>query len=203
MIVKIVIFSSGYLKNNAQKMRTTQKLLMLFTVVLALAGCSTLRTASDYDKNVDLSGYKTYNFYDKGIARVKLNNLDKRRLMAAVESEMNAKGFTKSDRPDLLVNLVVVAREKTDVYGPGYYGGWGWGWRGGWGNPFWGGGTYVNQYIEGTIIIDFLDPAKKILFWHGQGSGFNLDSFNKREERLYTGVKEILAQYPPNVTAAK
>lgn len=185
-------------------MKTAQKLLMLFTVVLALAGCTTLRTASDYDKDVDLSGYKTYNFYDKGIARIKLNNLDKRRLMAAVESEMNAKGFTKSDRPDLLVNLVVVAREKTDVYGPGYYGGWGWGWRGGWGNPFWGGGgTYVNQYIDGTIIIDFLDPAKKILFWHGQGSGFNLDNFNKREQRLYTGVKEILAQYPSNGVTAK
>jgi len=193
----------GYLKETTHKMRTAQKLLMLFTVVLALAGCTTLRTASDYDKNVDLGGYKTYNFYDKGIARVKLNNLDKRRLMAAVESEMNAKGFTKSDRPDLLVNLVVVAREKTDVYGPAYYGGWGWGyggWRGGWGG--WG-SNYVNQYIEGTIIIDFLDPAKKILFWHGQGSGFNLDNFNKREQRLYTGVKEILAQYPPNVTAAK
>ena len=173
------------------KMKTAQKLLMLFTVVLALAGCTTLRTASDYDKDVDLRGYKTYNFYDKGIARIKLNNLDKRRLMAAVESEMNAKGFTKSDRPDMLVNLVVVAREKTDIYGPGYYGGWGWGWRGGWGNPFWGGGTYVNQYIDGTIIIDFLDPAKKILFWHGQGSG------------LYTGVKEILAQYPSNGVTAK
>ena len=186
-------------------MKTFQKLLMLFTVVLALAGCSTLRTASDYDKNVDLNSYKTYNFYDKGIARVKLNNLDKRRLMAAVEAEMNAKGFTKAGKPDLLVNLVVVAREKTDVYGPAYYGGWGWGggggWRGGWGG--WGGPSYVNQYIEGTIIIDFLDPAKKILFWHGQGSGFNLDNFSKREQRLYTGVKEILAQYPPNMVAAR
>eukprot|EP01012_Entosiphon_sulcatum_P006114 TRINITY_DN12851_c0_g1_i1.p1 TRINITY_DN12851_c0_g1~~TRINITY_DN12851_c0_g1_i1.p1 ORF type:complete len:183 (+),score=22.46 TRINITY_DN12851_c0_g1_i1:118-666(+) len=182
-------------------MKTAQKLLMLFTVVLALAGCTTLRTASDYDKDVDLSGYKTYNFYDKGIERVKLNNLDKRRLLAAVEAEMNAKGFTKSAKPDLLVNLVVVAREKTDVYGPAYYGGWGWGW-GGW-RGGWGGGTYVNQYIDGTIIIDFLDPAKKILFWHGQGSGFNLDNFNKREQRLYTGVKEILAQYPSAVTAAK
>ena len=185
-------------------MKTFKTLLMLFTVVLALSGCSSLRTASDYDKNVDFSTYKTYNFYDKGIARVKLNNLDKRRLMAAVEAEMNAKGFVKADKPDLLVNLVVVAREKTDVYGPAYYGGWGWGggwgWRGGWGG--WG-SNYVNQYIEGTIIIDFLDPAKKILFWHGQGSGFNLDNFSKREERLYTGVKEILAQYPPNAIASK
>lgn len=180
-------------------MKTLQKLLMLITVVIALAGCTSLRTASDYDKNIDLKAYKTYNFYDKGIARVKLNNLDKRRLLAAVETEMNAKGFTKSERPDLLVNLVVVAREKTDVYGPGYYGGWGW--RGGFGG--WGGSNYVNQYIEGTIIIDFLDPAKKILFWHGQGAGFNLDSFSKREQRLNTGVKEILAQYPPNAIASK
>ncbi|KLT67569.1 DUF4136 domain-containing protein, partial [Pedobacter sp. BMA] len=67
----------------------------------------------------------------------------------------------------------------------------------------WGGPNYVNQYMEGTIIIDFLDPAKKILFWHGQGTGFNLDSFSKREERLQTGVKEILAQYPPTAIAAK
>jgi len=185
-------------------MKIFQKLVMLIAVVITLAGCSSLRTASDYDKNVDLNAYKTYNFYDKGIARVKLNNLDKRRLMAAVEAEMNAKGFTKSNRPDLLVNLVVVAREKADFYGPAYYGGWGWGggwgWRGGWGG--WG-SNYVNQYIEGTIIIDFLDPAKKILFWHGQGAGFNLDNFNKREQRLYTGVREILAQYPPNALAAK
>ena len=184
-------------------MKIFQKLLMLIAVVITLAGCSSLRTASDYDKNVDLNAYKTYNFYEKGMARVKLNNLDKRRLMAAVEAEMNAKGFTKSAKPDLLVNLVVVAREKTDFYGPAYYGGWGWGWgwRGAWGG--WGGSNYVNQYIEGTIIIDFLDPDKKILFWHGQGSGFNLDNFSKREERLYKGVKEILAQYPPNAVAAK
>ncbi|MCX2574736.1 DUF4136 domain-containing protein [Pedobacter sandarakinus] len=184
-------------------MKTIKNLLMLLTVVVALSACSTLRTASDFDKNADFGKYKTYNFYAKGMERVRLNNLDKRRLMAAVESEMNAKGFTKSENPDMLVNLVVVAREKTDIYGPGYYGGWGWGWRGGWGSPFWGGGSYVNQYMEGTIIIDFLDPNQKILFWHGRGSGFNLDSFNKREERLYTGVREILSQYPPNALASK
>lgn len=182
-------------------MKTTHKLLMLFTIVMALASCTTLRTASDYDKKVDFSGYKTFNFYDKGLARIRLNNLDKRRLMAAVESDLLAKGFTKSVKPDLLVNLVVVARERTEVYGPGFYGpGWGWGW--GWRSAYWGGGSsYVNQYMEGTIIVDFLDPRSKTLVWHGRGTGFNLDSFNKREERMNTGVKEILAQYPP--TASK
>lgn len=189
-------------------MKTIKNLLVLFLVGVVLSSCSSLRTASDFDKSADFTKYKTYNFYDKGIARVKLNNLDKRRLLAAVETEMNAKGFTKADKPDMLVNLVVVAREKTDVYGPAYYGGWGMGWGMGWGwrSPFWGGwggGSYVDQYMEGTIIIDFLDPVQKTLFWHGRGTGFNLDNFKKREERLYTGVREILAQYPPHALAAK
>lgn len=179
-------------------MRTTQKLLMLFAVaVMALSACTTLRTASDYDKKVSFSNYKTYNFYDKGIARLKLNDLDKRRMLSAVDAAMAAKGFTKSENADLLVNLVVVARERIDAYGPGFYGGWGWGWR----SPYWGGGmSYIDQYIEGTIIIDFLDPKTKTLVWHGRGSGFNLDNFRKREERMNTGVKEILGQYPPNAS---
>ncbi|SFH18022.1 DUF4136 domain-containing protein [Pedobacter insulae] len=177
-------------------MKTVKKIAILLLVGAVFAGCATLRTASDFDKQVDFSAYKTYGFYDKGLEKIRLNNLDKRRLMAAVETTMNAKGFTKSSSPDLLVNLVVVAKERADHYGPGFYGGWGWGWGRGWG-PFWGGPSYVNYYREGTIIIDFLDPEKKILIWHGRGAGFNLDSFNKREERLQVGVNEILAQYPP------
>ena len=75
-------------------MKTFKHLFILFTVGIVLAGCSSLRTASDFDRDVDFSGYKTYNFYDKGLEKLRLNDLDKRRLMAAVEAEMNAKGFT-------------------------------------------------------------------------------------------------------------
>lgn len=186
-------------------MKATKKLLVLFLVGVVLAGCSSLQTVSDYDKNVDFSKYKTYNFYEKGLEKLRLNNLDKRRLMAAVETDMNANGFSKSTQPDLLINLVVVARERVDHYGPGFYGpGFYDGWAMGWGWPYWGGGrNYVNQYQEGTIIIDFLDPAKKILVWHGRGAGFNLDNFSKREERFQAGVNEILALYPPNTANYK
>lgn len=178
-------------------MNKLKPLLLLFLVGILLAGCSTLQTVSDYDKGTDFKPYKSFSFYDKGLERLRLNDLDKRRLMAAVETTLNQKEFTKSDNPDFLVNLVVVARERVDHYGPGFYGGWGFGW--GW--PFWGGGrNYVNEYKEGTIIIDFLDPVKKSLFWHGKGAGFNLDSYHKRTERLQKGVDEILAQYPPDTT---
>ena len=179
-------------------MENVKKLVMLFLVGVALVGCSSLQTVSDYDKNANFAGYRTYGFYDKGLEKLRLNNLDKRRLMAAVELEMSAKGFTKADKPDILVNLVVVAKERADYYDSGFYGGWGWGRGWGWGGAWGGGRGFVDHYTEGTIIIDFLDPAKKILVWHGRGIGFNLDSFNKREERLQLGVNEILAQYPPN-----
>lgn len=173
-------------------MKTVNRIIMLLTVVMAFSGCSSLRTASDFDKKTDFATYKTYGFYDKGIARLKLNDLDKRRMMGAIETEMNAKGFSKSTKPDLLVNLVVVAKDVADIYN--YGPNWGWGWRG----PYWGGGMgMVNQFSEGTIYIDFLDPMQKKLIWHGVGQGFDLDNFNKREERMQKGVHEILMQYPP------
>ncbi|TDG36808.1 DUF4136 domain-containing protein [Pedobacter changchengzhani] len=171
-------------------MKTANKLIMLITVVMVFSGCSSLRTASDFDSKTNFSNFKTYDFYEKGMARLKLNDLDKRRMVNAIETEMAAKGFSKSSKPDLLVNLVVVGREVNEIYNNAAM----WGWR----YPFWGGNmATVNQFTEGTIIIDFLDPMQKKLIWHGLGQGFNLDNFNKREERMQKGVNEILAQYPP------
>jgi len=184
-------------------MKTLKRIFVLSSIVMVLASCSSLQTVSDYDRSADFSGYKTYNFYEKGLERLKVNNLDKRRLMAAVEQNMNSKGFVKADKPDILVNIIVVSKERTEVYPsyPAFYGGWGWGM--GWRSPYWGGSNYVDRYSEGIIDIDFLDPAKKILVWHGRGYGFNLDDYRKREERLQKGVMEILSQYSLSAVGAK
>ena len=184
-------------------MKTFKILLMLFAVGIVFGCSTTLQTVSDYEKGVNFSRYKTYSFYDKNLEKLRLNDLDKRRLMASVEAEMNAKGFTQADKPDFLVNLVVLSKERANHIGPGYFGGWGMGWGWGWGSPFFGGfQNRVDIYQEGTIIIDFVDAEKKTLFWHGRGTGFNLDSFRKREQRMQVGVNEILAQYPPDVNAS-
>lgn len=183
-------------------MKRIMQLGSFLAVVVLLSACSSLRVASDFDRDANFASYKTYNFYPKGLEKLAVNGLDKKRMMAAVDTEMQAKGFTKADKPDLFVNLIVVKRERTDVYDNGFYGG-PWGWRGGWGwgmgwGPFWGGGMRsFDRYEEGMFIIDFLDTKTKMHVWHGRGDGFNLDSFKNREERIVVGVKEILAQYPP------
>ncbi|WP_113662818.1 DUF4136 domain-containing protein [Pedobacter nanyangensis] len=181
-------------------MKSTKKLGGFLAVVILLSACTSLRVASDFDKDADFKSYKTYNFYEKGLEKLEVNGLDKKRMMAAVDAEMQAKGFTKAANPDLFVNLIVAKRERTDVYDNGFYSPWGWrgGWGWGWG-PFWGGGMRtVDRYQEGLFVIDFLDPKTKMHVWHGRGDGFNLDSFKNREERINEGVKEILAQYPPH-----
>ncbi len=189
-----------YNETHTNVMNSLKKLGGFLVVAVLLSACTSLRVASDFDKEVDFKNYKTYNFYEKGLEKLEVNGLDKKRMMAAVDTEMQAKGFTKTANPDLFVNLVVMKRERTDVYDNGFYSPWGWrgGWGWGWG-PYWGGGMRsIDRYQEGLFIIDFLDPKTKMHVWHGRGDGFNLDSFKNREERINEGVKEILAQYPPH-----
>ncbi|RWU08282.1 DUF4136 domain-containing protein [Pedobacter chitinilyticus] len=191
---------NGCITKHTNVMNSLKKLGGFLVVAVLLSACTSLRVASDFDKDVDFKNYKTYNFYEKGLEKLEVNGLDKKRMMAAVDTEMQAKGFTKTANPDLFVNLVVMKRERTDVYDNGFYSPWGWrgGWGWGWG-PYWGVGMRsFDRYQEGLFIIDFLDPKTKMHVWHGRGDGFNLDSFKNREERINEGVKEILAQYPPH-----
>lgn len=199
VIVKFIVIN-GCITKHTNVMNSLKKLGGFLVVAVLLSACTSLRVASDFDKDVDFKNYKTYNFYEKGLEKLEVNGLDKKRMMAAVDTEMQAKGFTKTANPDLFVNLVVMKRERTDVYDNGFYSPWGWrgGWGWGWG-PYWGGGMRsFDRYQEGLFIIDFLDPKTKMHVWHGRGDGFNLDSFKNREERINEGVKEILAQYPPH-----
>lgn len=199
VIVKFIVIN-GCITKHTNVMNSLKKLGGFLVVAVLLSACTSLRVASDFDKDVDFKNYKTYNFYEKGLEKLEVNGLDKKRMMAAVDTEMQAKGFTKTANPDLFVNLVVMKRERTDVYDNGFYSPWGWrgGWGWGWG-PYWGGGMRsFDRYQEGLFIIDFLDPKTKMHIWHGRGDGFNLDNFKNREERINEGVKEILAQYPPH-----
>ncbi|PCH54121.1 MAG: hypothetical protein COC22_00905 [Flavobacteriaceae bacterium] len=172
------------------------KLLPLVLLFL-VASCSSVRVSTDYDTTADFSTYKTFAFYKKGIDKVDISDLDKRRILKAVESELLAKGFTKSDTPDLLVNIFTKARKKIDIYNDGYgYGGY-YGWY-----PWYYGpnfGTHISQYTEGTLFVDLIDAHKKELAWQGIGSGGLITSGNvtKKEERIKEFVAEIMSKYPP------
>ena len=168
--------------------------LIVVSMLFILASCSSVRVTTDYDTAKDFSAYKTFAFYKKGIEKVDISDLDKRRILKAVEQELLAKGFTISENPDILVSIFTKSREKVDIYNNNnmYYG-W---------HPWYYGpnfGTHISKYTEGTLFVDLIDAKTKELAWQGIGSGALNTSGNvtKKEEIIKEFVAEILANYPP------
>ncbi|MEN8125946.1 MAG: DUF4136 domain-containing protein [Bacteroidota bacterium] len=177
------------------------KIMPVFLVLLFLGSCSTVQVSSDYDKALDFGTYKTFAFYKKGIDKVEISDLDKRRILRAIETELKSKGLELSENPDLLVNIFTKSREKIDVYNNNYYGWYPWYYGYGYGYGFGYGPGYTNVYrsTEGTLFIDLIDANKKELAWQGIGTGALSKSKNidKKEERINEFVNKIMIEYPP------
>lgn len=176
------------------------KLLPLALLMLFVTSCSSVKVTADYDKAVDFQQYKTYAFFKEGIDQAKVNDLDKKRILNAIDANLATKGFSKTDKnPDFVINIFTKAQEQVNVttnshfYSPyGYYG-WGWG-------PYWGpNNTTVTTSIEGTLYIDILDTNKKALIWQGIGTGYLDKAPNpeKKEQRINDFIEKILAKFPP------
>ncbi|NKI31786.1 DUF4136 domain-containing protein [Croceivirga thetidis] len=197
-----------------KKMKTLVLPLLLLTF---FASCVSVRVATDYDSKANFTEYKSYAFYKTGIDQAQISDLDKKRILSAIEAEMSRMGYVKSQDPDLLVNIFTKEREQVDIYNNNFgwgWGGWGWGgfgWGGwGWGGfgwgPGWGGawGPNVSTRTEGSLFIDLIDNRNKGLVWQGRGVGNlnNTKNIEKKEERIREFVSEIMSAYPPNQVVA-
>ena len=200
-----------------------KKLKLLALSVLALlflSACSSVQVVTDYDQKANFSSYKSYAFYKTGIDKAQISDLDKKRILRAVETEMTSRGFIKSNSPDILISIFTKEQERVDVYnnnfGWGGYGGWGmgpgfgWGGYGGWGmGPGFGwggmGGNMVSTSTEGSLYIDLIDTQSKQLVWQGKGEGTLASTKNiqKKEQRIKEFVSQIMEQYPPTGIASK
>ncbi|WP_053978422.1 DUF4136 domain-containing protein [Mangrovimonas xylaniphaga] len=170
--------------------------LTLAIVIVTGTSCSSVQVASDYDKKVDFTQYKTFAFFKTGIDKAEISDLDKKRILRAIEAELLAKGYTKSENPDMLVSIFTKSREKVNVYNNGY-GPYGYGW--GWSPYYWNNYNTVSVDTEGVLYIDLIDNAKKELVWQGQGTGYLSKNMDKKEERINEFVSKIMEKYPPEM----
>jgi hypothetical protein len=182
-------------------MKHLLKTLPLLAILFMVTSCTSVRVAADYDKNANFATYKTFAFFKTGIDKAEISDLDKRRILRAIEAEMLAKGFTKSENPDLLISLFTKSNQRVDVYNNSWgYGGWGWGGFG----PGWGWGwnqqPSVSTRTEGVLYIDLIDANKKELVWQGMGTGYLTQNMEKKEERIKEFVSKIMEKYPPGMT---
>lgn len=167
--------------------------LLFFAVVMT--SCSSVKVASDYDQQANFNQYNTYAFFKPGVDKAEISDLDKKRILRAIESAMEAKGFTKSEDPDLLVSIFTKTKENINIYQNNMMGyGYGWGWH-----PwYWGAGpNTLNRTSEGTLYIDFIDAEGQELVWQGMGTAALAKEVNRKQDRINEIVQKILDTYPP------
>lgn len=173
-------------------------------VLLFLSSCTSVRVLSDYDKEANFNGYKSYAFYKTGIDKAHISDLDKKRILKAIDTEMSSRGMTKSQNPDILISIFTKEREQVNVYNNYWGGRYGWGWSPWyWGPGYHGNGTSVSTKTQGSLYIDLIDAENKELVWQGKGIGTlsNTKNIEKKEERIREFVTEILQQYPPGIAS--
>ena len=165
----------------------------LILISLLFVSCNAVRVNYDYDKRANLTGYTTYNYYAD--METGLSQLDEKRLLAIVDENLQAKGYSLSDSPQFLIDI------KSSTYQSNAGSNVGVGLGGGGRNV--GGGLSVgipvgNSGVKRNILFEFVDAKNDVLFWQANtDSNFKEDvSPVVREEQLRKVVVKVFEEYP-------
>jgi len=91
--------------------------VLLAGVAILLASCASKPTIeTDYDHTIDFSQYKTYGFFNPmGIENPNYSSIYGSIFRDAISKEMESRGYTMSDNPDLMINVSGRLQDKTKV----------------------------------------------------------------------------------------
>lgn len=174
----------------------------LLAAALLLQSCaSTPDIRTDFDRSADFSRYRSFNFVAEPTEnRAGYETILGKYVRAAVIQQMEQRGYTLSDDPDLLVNYSTRVEEKTDVtpytslrpyygYRTSRYRTWV-GYR-------WETDAITSQYTQGTLNVDIVDNREKQLVWEGVAVGrVSQEQQENREATVNSAVAQVFAEYP-------
>lgn len=163
-----------------------KRITTIIILIGLLSSCATVDVSVDYDRQANFDNYQTYAFFRPGIDKASISDLDKKRILRAIDFELSQKGMVKSKDPDVLISIFTETKERVNIYQNNF--GWGWG------GP---GGVVSSSIVEGTLFIDVIDFNKRELVWQGLGTDALSQNKNRKEEKIKEIVKEILSEYPP------
>jgi hypothetical protein len=120
---------------------------------------------SDFDRTFRFSNLKTFSFaVQRRAATDPLagETLTDGRIRTGLETQLRANGFRmETETPDFVIAYYVTSKKRLNVqdysYGPPRL----WGSR----------DIRVNQYAEGTLMVDFIDVKTNQVIWRGRATG--------------------------------
>lgn len=161
---------------------------------LVVGGCSSISVETDKAPMVDFRYYRTYGWTQgRGPASSeppKASTAADERIRAALEQELaqrNMRSAPRGRRPDFLIDYSA-ASDLQRVADPGLRSG-----------P----GMIVGPipapvgttYVEGTLVVDFIDAKTNRVFWRGVGRGA-INGAGGNLDMIDSAVKEMIAEYP-------
>ena len=184
-------------------MRAPANLLLAVLAVSIFHGCSTGLTISTYrDRSSRFGKYESFALIAP-LRGQKLTALSVEVLRDSLRNELSPRGVreTSGKKADLEVVYHIVPRKE---FGSALYPDWDFGYQGGWPS---GPGEFfsmspevaatsndANRYLEGTLILDFVDARRKRLVFRGVATSVNGDLMEKT--RIREAVARIVAAYP-------
>jgi hypothetical protein len=177
------------------------RLLAILSMCSLFLACSSgITYRHDWDRDEDFSRFKTFDWLpapatvsmDAKTARERSDLLEKR-IKRAVGSQLQARGYSQdTTNPSFRIVYHTGSEEKLSVTDWGYrYGPGPWG--------YYGRDIDVRQYMEGTLIVDFIDAKTSDLFWRGEASKtINTNATQEDIDRtINEAVAGLLRNWPP------
>jgi len=185
--------------------RTTSVFFLLLMLAVITACSSGITVRSDSSPTANFSQYKTYGFFKTlGIEGGYNSPIYGELFRAAISKDMEARGYTLAEDPDLLVNVtsrydenVKVTTYTTPYVSGAYYGGVG--------GPYYGSAIGVGAAVgsratleqEASVFIDLVDNAADKIAWQGVSViTFSDQKAQKLAQTIDTVVDKIFALYP-------
>jgi hypothetical protein len=200
-------------------MITLQRSIFVLAGAVLLAACASgpPKPEVDYKSDYNFSQVRKIAFYDdsgliSGNNPIPLSDMERDRIDLALEHALRAKGYElldekDADQADLLVSWTLITNAKTDVrtyetpamgmnVGYGRYGGY---------NRYsmyncWGctqTEVSVQNYTEGTFIVDMIDPKLKKSVWRGLIQSKLKGKLENDQDKYNAVADSIFASFPP------
>lgn len=165
-------------------------------VSLLLSACAGSPAASVSGGGARWGEYRTFDFVPGGSSSGEVNSI----LRAEITRQLNARGFTRSNNPDLLVSISVQTQEKLNLPRTATTGG--------------AAARYqfledyyrqmpasqttnINKYTEGRLTVDLLDVQQKRMIWRGRTQGrLTQEMYANPHSTLATAVDEVMRKLP-------
>ena len=182
------------------KLRSFQLAFAAFLVALVTACTTPLEANMDFDNQFDFSKVRTVAItpVDRTeLSSIRISDMQISRVDEALTTELQRKGFEvvgNASQADVVLTWHLVTEERTDVRtynSASYYNCWGCG-------PAVS-DVSVRQYIQGTFIVDMIDPVRNQSVWRSViESRLNSEpdpqksAINRQE-----AAQAVFAQFPP------